>query len=276
MQIETIKQIIKDKVEGVWEARHDGTGHRYVHLPSGIYQRSVTTKIGGVIAKPHLTKWAVKMGVEWLIKDKRYLKLESEHWHDEMINGAQLAHTDTRDDAGNVGSVAHNAAERYLNEWLDTGIKPTRSMVAYGINTPDPRSVASMRAIEAFFGKHEITPIASEILVGDVKYSAGALDFLAIMDGKLTLIDFKTSNSVDQIGYSMQVAAYKYFFEAMTGIKIEKCIILHLSKDYDKFEVYKINALPQAWKIFKQVCSIYDWMYGTRDKIIKDIKRISI
>jgi hypothetical protein len=74
----------------------------------------------------------------------------------------------------------------------------------------------------------------------------------------------------------MQVAAYKYFFEAMTGIKIDKCIILHLSKDYDKFEVYKINALPQAWKIFKPVCSIYDWMYGKRDKIIKDIKRISI
>lgn len=272
---ENIKTIIKEKVDGVWEARHTGSGHRYIHIPSGTYQNSVTTKIGGVISKPHLTKWAVKMGVQWLCKDERYKKLAVPEWHDEMITGAQLAHTDTRDDAGAIGTISHNAAELYIKEWIETGTRP-ESMVKFSIPNPDPRSVASMRAVEAFFHKHEITPVASEILVGHVKYSAGALDFLAMMDGKLTLIDFKTSNAVDQIGYSMQVSAYKYFFELMTGIKIQKCIILHLSKDYDKFEVWKIQKMSEAWKMFKSTCQIYDWMYGSKDKIIKDIKRISI
>jgi hypothetical protein len=276
--MDNIKQIIKDKVDGVWETAHDGSGHRYRNTKTGHLQRSVTTKIGGVISKPHLTKWAVKKGIEWLIIDKKYRNLENEHYHEELITGAQLAHTDNRDDAGNVGTVAHNAAERFLNEWLDTGVIPEKAMVEYAISNPDPRSVASIRAVEKFFRdpKNEIIPVASEILVGDIRYSAGALDLLAMMNGKLTLIDFKTSNAVDQISYSMQVSAYKYFFEGMTGLKIAQCKILHLSKDYDKFEIWKLTKIPLAWKMFKNTCQIYDWMYGVKDKIIRDIKRISI
>lgn len=192
-----------------------------------------------------------------------------------MMNGAQTAHTDIRDDAGNVGTIAHNAAEAYINEWLATGIRP-ENIQAFSIANPDPRSVASMRAVESFFHKYEIIPLASEILVGDSRYSAGTLDFLCIMNGKLTLLDFKTSNAVDQISYSAQVAAYKYFFDKMTGLKIQQCKILHLSKDYDKFTVYKINKLPQAWRAFKQICAVYDWVYGPGEKIIKDVKKISI
>lgn len=215
------------------------------------------------------------MGVQWLVKDDRYLKLKEEVYHEEMIAGAQLAHTDIRDEAGGVGTIAHNAAERYINDWIASGEMPP-SIVSFAPENCDPRSIASMRAVEAFFKKHNIVPLASEILVGDIRYSAGTLDFLALMDGKLTLIDFKTSNAVDKISYSLQVAAYKYFFEGMTGLKIKECKILHLSKDYDKFEVYKVLNLPQAWKAFKNVCGAYDWIYGPKEKIIKDIKRLSI
>jgi len=81
---------------------------------------------------------------------------------------------------------------------------------------------------------------------------------------------------VDQVGYSAQVAAYKYFFEHMTGVKIAKVKILHLSKDSDKFTVLDVKNLPQAWKAFKQICQVYDWVYSKGDKIINDIKRLKI
>lgn len=272
--IENIKEIIKNKVIGVWEAEHDETGHKYRNTKTGHLQRSVTTKLA-ILSKPHLVTWAVKMGAEWLLKEDRLNRFATERFRDDMIKGMQIAHTDIRDDAGQVGTIAHNAAERYINDWIASGQKP-KDMVSYAIENPDPRAVASMHAMEAFFDKHDIIPIASEILVGDVRYSAGTLDFLAVMDGQLTLIDFKTSNAVDQTSYSAQVAAYKYFFEGMTGLTIKQCKILHLSKDYDKFTVYKINALPKAWKAFKQICGTYDWIYGGKEKIIKDIKRITI
>lgn len=274
-KVEKIQAIIKEKVTGIWEPRHDGSGHRYYNNKTGHLQRSVTTKLG-ILHKPHLAKWQIKVAVEWLCVEDRWQRLMHESWKEEMLSGAMLAPFDVRDDAGGVGTQAHNAAESYILDWIASGEKPV-DIKAYAKEGDDPRAVASMRAVEAFFNKHYIQPIASELLVGDIRYSAGTLDLLAMMDDKLTLIDFKTSNGVDAISYSAQVAAYKFFFESMTGLKIKQVKILHLSKDYDKFTVYDVKYLPQAWKAFKQICGVYDWMSDNRkEKIQKDIKRMSI
>lgn len=274
-KVERVKIIIKEKVLGKFEPRHTDKGHFYHHIESGYNQPSVTQKLGSVLSKPHLISWSIKMGAEWLLKEDRLNRFATERFREDMIKGMQLAHTDIRDEAGSVGTIAHNAAERYINQWIADGEKP-KDIKVFSIENADSRSIASMRAVEAFFNKHAIYPIASEILVGDIRYSAGTLDFLCMMDGKLTLIDFKTSNSVDAISYSAQVAAYKYFFESMTGLTIKQCKILHLSKDYDKFTVYKVNKLPAAWKAFRQICGVYDWIYGPGDKVEKDIKRLAI
>lgn len=269
-----IQGVIAEKVTGIWQADHDDYGHRYLNTISGLHQRSVTTKLA-ILNKPHLLNWAVRMAAEWLLKEDRLNRIATERFRDDMIKGMQLAHADIRDDAGGVGTIAHNAAERYINEWIASGVLP-ENIVTFAIPNPDPRSIASMRAVEQYFKKKVIYPIASELLVGDERFSAGTLDFLAFVDGKLTLVDFKTSNAIDKESYSMQVAAYKYFFEKMTGLKIENCIILHLSKDYDKFEVWKVLNIAKAWKAFKEVCMVYDWSKDRKDKIIKDIKRIKI
>lgn len=276
MTIEEIQQIIKDKVSGVWVADHDDNGHRYRNTVTHKYQRSVTTKLGGVLAKPHLTAWAVKMAAEYLKEGNRLNQFQTERFYPDILKGMQLAHTDIRDDAGHVGTIAHNAAERYINDWIASCQRPA-DIRAFAPADADPRAIASMRAVESYFQKEDILPIASELLVGDGRYSAGTLDLLAMVAGKLTLVDFKTSNAVDQIGYSAQVAAYKHFFESMTGLKIEDCVILHLSKDYDKFTPYKVLNEKRAWSAFKRVCGTYDWMYDRKkEKISKDIKRISI
>lgn len=273
-QVEKIQEIIKLKITGVWQANHDTAGHRYLNNQTGHNMRSVTTKLQ-VLSKPHLIRWAVKVGIEWLQVEDRWQRLLNEAWHEEMVSGAQMAHIGIRDEAGGVGTIAHDAAERYENEWIASGERP-KDIKVFLKENPDPRSIASARAVEAFFCKRDVIPIASEILVGDVRYSAGQLDLLCFLDGKLTLIDHKTSNSIDQISYSMQVAAYKYFFEKMTGLKIKQCKILHLSKDMDKFTVFDVKYLPQAWKAFRQICGVYDFMFNNKEKIIKDIKRLSI
>lgn len=278
MDKDKIKKIIESKVIGKIEPRHTDKGHFYYFTETGHLVPSVTTKIGSTISKNHLMAWGIKMGAEWLLADNSRLnKIATERFRDDMIKGMQLAHLDIRDTAGGVGSVAHLAAERFLNEWLASGIIPEKSIVEFAPENCDPRSIAAMRAIEAWFRKEEITPLASELLVGIHKFSAGTLDLLYLdKQGNLCLGDFKTSNAIDQDGYSMQVAAYKYFWESMTGIKIKHCKILLVSKDYDKFTVYKINKLLQAWKAFRNLCALHDWKYDNKDKIIKDIKRISI
>jgi len=274
MTVQEIQKIIAEKVTGVWSPNHDSSGHRYINEKTGHNLKSVTTKLG-ILSKPHLAKWQIRMAIEWLSVDDRWKRLFVEQWKDEMMTGAMLAPFDVRDSAGATGTMAHTAAERYINEWIASGERPA-DITTFAKPTDSPASIASMRAVEMYFKKTDIKPIASELLVGDVRYSAGTLDLLALVDGKLTLIDFKTSNGIDQIGYAAQTAAYKFFFEGMTELKIKQVKILHLSKDYDKFTVYKVNQLIQAYRAFRQICGVYDWISAPGEKIIKDIKRISI
>lgn len=272
--MQDIKQIIKEKVEGVWEARHVGSGHRYIHLPTGIYQASVTTRLG-ILSKPHLLPWAVRVGIEWLLTDDRLERLRNEHWKDEMISGAILAHTSLRDSAGLTGGKTHNYAERYLNDWIASEKRPEDIRSFMDMEKDDPRAIAGARGFEALCRAKDIVPIASEIIVGHPKYSAGAIDIICLWEDELCLLDIKTSNSVDK-NFRYQLAAYKAMFEFMTGLKIKHVKIIHLDKGMDKYTIYNVKELPQAWKTFKHMCAVYDDVMSSKEKIVKDIKRLKI
>jgi len=271
---EQVRKIIEEKVVGKVTSQHNDKGH-YYQVEGGLgLTASVTTKLG-ILSKPHLSKWQIRVALEWMQVGDRWERFNQKDTSSDMLLGAMAAPYDVRDEHGFVGTIAHQAAEDYINHYLDTGIAP-ESMTKFLPSGCDARAVASTRGIEMFFKKNEIIPIASEILVADRKYAAGTLDFICLMNGKLTLIDFKTSNAVDEVSYSMQVAAYKYFFEKMTGLKIQQCKILHLSKSDDRFTVYKINNLKEAYRIFKNICLTYDWINDPSKKVEKDVIRVVI
>ena len=117
-------------------------------------------------------------------------------------------------------------------------------------------------------------PLASEILVGNPRYSAGTLDFLCLWEDKLTLVDFKTSNSVMSKDFVMQVSAYKYFFQKMTGLTIKQIKIIHLSKDMDKFGLWQVARPAEAYRAFRSLCVFYRWWINPADKLVKDVKKM--
>lgn len=271
-----IKHIIAEKVSGKISPAHDAFGHHYSFESSGVLVDSVTTILSRMIAKPHLLAWSIKKGIEWLESNDRWTRLKDPQFRAEYMIGAQTAYTEFRDDAGSVGTTAHNACEAYINYWINSGQKhpDIRSLF---MPHADTRAIAAARAFEALVAKNPtMIPIASEILVGDERYSAGTLDYLCMIDGNLELWDFKTSNQVDPISYPMQVAAYKHFFMKMTGLKIKKVRIIHLSKDSDKFGVYLVPKTNDAFNAFKHLCVAYKWCVSDVDKLPKDIKRIVI
>lgn len=268
---EQIKSVIVSKIEGKVIPDHDETGHFYL-LPNGKRVASTTSKL--IIEKPHLRFWAVKKGIEWLEIDNRFSKLSTPE-RDDIINGATYAHTEVRDDAGSVGSLAHDVVENYIKHWIKTGHKPVDIRQGFPVNS-DPRSVAAARSVEAFFNSHDIIPLASELLVcSEKRGSAGTMDFVAIIDNVLTLLDFKTSNNVSD-DYALQVADYAAMFKEMSGVAIKEVKILHLSKDYDKFTVYNVPNLAKALKAFKGISNCYDWLMNGEVKLIKDKKIIKL
>lgn len=272
-QIKKIKTLINEKIFDVWRAEHDSSGHHYRHKYTNILHDSVTTKLQ-ILNKPHLLKWAIRKGIEWLEYEERWSRL-SGYDREELLAGAQSAYTDIRDDAGSVGTQAHDAIERYILDWIHTG-KRVDDIKVYFKPESDPRAIASARGIEALFKKKNIIPLASEILVGHPKYSAGTLDFLCFWDGVLTMVDFKTSNQVDKNNYSMQVSAYIKFFTYMTKIRVPQAKIIHLNKNSNKYDVYRVVDINGAWKAFKAVCALYDWINSRHDKCEKDINKIVI
>jgi len=275
MSPEDIKKIIQEKVVGIWEARHTSSMHKYCHLPSGTLVDSVTTQLG-ILSKPHLFKWGIKIAIEWLLVDDRLERLKYPQWRDELMQGAMLAPTDHRDEHGQVGTFSHSILERYCNEFIDTGKRPESIMKFVDINKDDPRSIAAARAGEELMIKNNVIPIASELICGDPKYSAGQLDLLCLWKGTdLCLLDWKSSNNVSQ-DYILQTVAYAKFWKFMTGINIKKIKIAHLSKESNKYTVYNVKNIGKSYIAFKQICGVYKWRVDKKNILVKDIKRLKI
>jgi len=275
LSLQDIKSVIDERVLGKITPQHTEEGHFYRFEDTGRIVPSVTTILKEVLAKPHLLNWAVKKGIEWLEVDDRWTRIKDPAYRDEYITGAQIAHTEFRDSAGSIGTQAHQMCEDYIKEWLKTGNKP-ENMNWFAPNGTDNKAIAAARGFEKLTMEHQIIPLASEILVGHQKYSAGTLDFLCMWDNKLTLVDFKTSNSVTGKDFLMQIGAYTYFFNYMTDLKIKQVKLVHFSKEMDKPTVYKLTKPYAAYTSFKSLASFHKWWTNDKFKLEKDIKKIII
>lgn len=272
-----ILQIIQYKVNGRWVACHDDRGHHYLHTATGTVVDSVTTK--NIIEKEHLRNWAVRVGIEWLETDGRWEKyLEAKKLDkNEYLQGAILAHTGIRDEAGTVGSHVHDAAEAFIKQWIATGVKPDDIIPFIDEQGKmDGRVWAGARSVKKLFDdRPDVIPVASELLVGSIALNgAGTLDLLVLNKGVLELWDFKTSNSIDKIGYSMQVAAYSSMFTSMTGLRPKAWRVVKISKDFDKVDIYRLVNYKKALDCFKAISKVYDLVKGNQFTMERDVPKI--
>jgi len=269
-----IKTIIDKKVKGKIVPQHTEEGHYYKFVKSDIVVRSVTTKL--IIEKPHLIPWAVEKAINWFEQDPSRFAALATNERKHVMNTAKFIFTGHRDDAGNVGSSGHTVIENWVNHWIKTGEKlDIRSFIPAD---SDLRVFGITRSAEAFFNKNDVTPIASELLVGMKKYnSAGTLDMLVLNNktGCIELWDWKSSNAINQDTYPMQIAAYKKFFEHMSKLPISVCKIIKLDKYSDSFKAYTLTDTEQSFKAFASMSFVYDWKYDGEIKLKED-KNITI
>ena len=80
------------------------------------------TTILRVIAKPFLIPWAANMAVDYIKSSKvwelvpntpRKIMIEDKKFA-ELLDQARKAHTQKRDDAGNIGKIVHKHCENYI------------------------------------------------------------------------------------------------------------------------------------------------------------------
>ncbi|PHS22097.1 MAG: hypothetical protein COA84_13020 [Robiginitomaculum sp.] len=196
--------------------------------PLGYKYPSVTTVLGADESKKEgLDKWRQRIGPEEADKIMRQ--------------------------AGIRGNAVHEMAEKFLNNDITwkKGAMPSNLLTFSQIKKVLIESVDNVWEQEV--------PLYSDRLK-----VAGRVDCIAEFNGKLSIIDFKTSLRQKRkewiSGYFMQTGFYAAAFYEQTGIAIKNGVIIIASDDSTSADVFEINTfeyLPEFIKLRQLFRSIH-------------------
>lgn len=194
-------------------------GKRFYQTPEGNVYPSVTT-ITGLYNKKEILEWRKRVGEE------------------------EANRISTK--ASSRGTRVHKICEDYLNNELD--------VLKYM-----PDSLSMFKSIQPILDKNIGNVYAIEApLYSDHLRVAGRTDCIAEFDGRVSIIDFKTSNrqkSEDKIvNYFMQCAAYAVMFEERTGIPVSRiAIVIAVDSDHPQLFVKRRDDYIDMFKHYREL-----------------------
>ena len=159
--------------------------------------------------------------------------------------------------AANRGTSVHHMCEDYINNDFDEE-KHKKKFLPYVLFNQLRESV--LRKVNDIYSQEAG-------LYSDKYKIAGRVDCIAEYDGKLSIIDFKTSSKERSDewneSYYIQASAYAEMFEERTGIAINQVVILVVTEDgvVQEFVKNKKEYLPllsdviKEWKVKNEIVS---------------------
>lgn len=219
----------------------DPVKHRY--KINGEYAYGVTTALS-VIAKPQLIWWAATMAADHvkanLVPGVGLDELEIQ----ELCDGARKAHNRKKDKAADAGTYIHNYIEDFVN-----GKNPSR-----------PINPQLNRVIDDFMQWWEKTNIevisAEQVFCSPTLKLAGTADLVCKVDGKLTIMDWKTGSGIYPEMF-LQLAAYAIMWEEEHPDQpIEQLYIVNASVK-NMFQTDKSDQLEFFKKGYRQALELY-------------------
>jgi hypothetical protein len=183
-------QMIYDWFEKIELKKENIEGKRFYVSPAGEYLESVTTFLG------------------------RHDKDKFKGWEDAV--GLDEANR-VRTRAASRGSMLHSIVEHYiLGESLDFG----KNILIKDLFNRFKKLVDKLSTIHAI----------EYPLYSDVLKLAGTVDCVGVYNGKLSVVDFKSSNSRKDVGdienYFLQCTIYSLMIEELYLIKIPQIVII--------------------------------------------------
>ena len=205
--------------------------HTRYYLADGTLVPGATT-ITGLLNKPALVKWANNLGLQG-IDSTKYV-----------------------DKAAAVGTLIHALVEAHI-----TGKKADLSD-----NTPleiEMAEVGFKKYLE-WEKQHKVEPIFNEKGFVSEKYKyGGTLDFYCKIDGKYTLVDFKSGKGIFNEHF-LQVSSYANLLTENKH-KVEQIMILNIGRNEDEPFQHKEIPMPTVRKYFKMFKSLLHVYYIKRD-----------
>jgi hypothetical protein len=218
--------------------------HRYKLQGRKDYLISVTTCTGVIDKSRFLIPWAVGLTGTFLrqyFENAKVNQFTSEELLP-VIEEALKQHQVKKEEAASIGTLVHDWAEKF-------GVATVQGLDLPEIpEEADEKVHAGINAFLDWFNSHEIKFVDAERLLFSKRYEyAGLTDAIAIIDGRKTLIDYKTGKGIYNEFY-YQIAAYWHAYEEETGEELDCAEIIHFNKEtgaFDKKEMtraeYELN-----------------------------------
>lgn len=201
-------------------------GKRYYSLPDGTRLPSVTTVIGAK-GKEAILKWRKRVGEE---EANRISKLSTSR-----------------------GTNLHTICENYLNNDPKYLLKVM------------PDALEMFKSIKPFLNRIDNIHYQEQALWSKGIGMAGRVDCIAEFDGKLSVIDFKTSKRIktkeDIDSYFAQCVAYSMMYEELVGQPIDQIVIIMAVENeepllfIEKTEDH-INTLLEYIKFYRESLNV--------------------
>lgn len=172
----------------------------------------VTEILSAMIHEDYLMEWANRIG---LFNHQKY--------------------QDVLEKAGDIGTYTHDSIEKFLSENIPLNTDGVPRHLAYPVYFAQKSFLEWWNII--IKNDYEILMQEQELVC---EYFGGKLDLLLKINGKIYLVDFKTSNH-SSYKYYLQLSAYRYMLRKQFNIEIDGCIILMLDKKICKFTEMFLN-----------------------------------
>ena len=141
---------------------------------------------------------------------------------------------------------AHKEPKKILREAADLGTRVHLAIDAYITNTlpetMDEDVKIPFNNFMQFVFEHDIKFICGDLAIMSAKYKVGGrMDALAMVDGILTLLDWKTANGIrDDV--ALQIGGYNKGMKETLGIGAKRGITVRFGKENAKeFETKEVN-----------------------------------
>lgn len=224
-------------------------GHKYTIFVDGekVKTQSVTTITGVVDKSGPIQGWAIKETLKVaksLIEPGKYYSVQE---LDAIWEKSRKASYVIKQDAADIGKISHKWAELYFH-----GLEPE-------LPPEDHPSRSCVLAILAWVKDHSVKIIKTERPVYSIQYGvSGRLDGIAEIDGKKSILDFKTGNGV-YVEARFQTAAYQEFYTEETGEEIQQRAVIRLGKEDGKFfqRIYPKESFKPDLYAFLHALGLY-------------------
>lgn len=249
---------------GEVELRYEPRGHVYYRIIDGewVVQNGVTTVVHIIDKSDALIPWGCKMMAAKILAEapistlptgERVLPQQAYEDFEKLIIRGKSAHQEKKDEAANIGSLAHNWIEQYIKTLLVNDAAHA-IYLRTALWPENERSANCCTAALKWMDRHNVRWRCTERKIYSREYRyAGTMDGLAVVDScddplccprpfkdRLSVIDWKSSNYL-YLEYLLQTAAYKSAYVEEMQEKVEDIWVIRLGKDDGEFDPWHVE-----------------------------------